>query len=168
MMVVRLLTNKFATPTLVFARLLATPTLSADLREDLLMPSPRVTIVKPTELATLAPPTPTAEIRTEEWFLTNPLVIPLLVFASLLSLAPSTPIAIPPPTLVWDKIVKLTRTASAVSSPILLPLVETSMVVKKPDKSIATRLLANALMPVHETSIALEPKVLTAWTTVSA
>jgi hypothetical protein len=128
-MVVKLLTSKFATPTPKFARLLATPTLSADLREEM-MPSLEELIVKPTELAELATTTTTAELWTEEWFLTNPLANLLLVSASLLSLAPPTLIATAPPTLVWDKIVKLTRTASAASSPTPLPLVEPSMVVR--------------------------------------
>jgi len=85
-MVVKLLDNRCVTPTLKFARLLAIPTLSVVLKEEMTL-SPEVLTVKLTVLAALVITTTTVGLWTEVTLPAKPLAILQLVFASLLSLA---------------------------------------------------------------------------------
>jgi hypothetical protein len=163
-MVVKLLDNRCVTLTLKFARLLAIPTLSVLSREEVTL-SLEELIVKPMELAALVTPPTTVEFWMEETLLDKLLAIPLLVFASRLSLALTTLIATLLEILVLARIVRPTNNVLAALLVILLLLVELLMEERSLDKSIATSFLVSVWLLATTTTIALVLKELTAWTT---
>lgn len=163
-----LLDKPFATPTLKSARPLVPPTLSVDKRE-VLMPSLEELTVRPMELARTVRPLLTlvalwTVVKTSD----KPLVIHLLSFASILSLATTTTIALLLLMSVEVRTVKATTNASTASSLTPLPPAQPATVVKPLANLTATKPPDSASTLATTTTIALELKEPTAWTTVSA